>query len=83
MAKAEDGAEVPVTLLYGKDTPLDGTAPCLLYGIRLLRDLHSGEFFHHMRCRWSIAASSTPSRIFVAARTRGSRGTRTGGASTS
>ncbi|MEI2384586.1 S9 family peptidase [Breoghania sp. JC706] len=32
MAKAEDGAEVPVTLLYGKDTPLDGTAPCLLYG---------------------------------------------------
>jgi oligopeptidase B len=31
-AKAHDGADVPVTLLYGKDTPLDGTAPCLLYG---------------------------------------------------
>jgi oligopeptidase B len=29
---APDGAEVPVTLLYRKDTPLDGSAPCLLYG---------------------------------------------------
>jgi oligopeptidase B len=27
-----DGVEVPVTLLYRKDTPLDGSAPCLLYG---------------------------------------------------
>ncbi|WP_275789603.1 S9 family peptidase [Pararhizobium gei] len=32
MAPSWDGAEVPVTLLYRKDTPLDGTAPCLLYG---------------------------------------------------
>ena len=32
MAPAHDGAEVPVTLLYRKDTPLDGSAPCLLYG---------------------------------------------------
>ncbi|CAN7195523.1 S9 family peptidase [Rhizobium sp. LjRoot98] len=32
MAPASDGAEVPVTLLYRKDTPLDGSAPCLLYG---------------------------------------------------
>ncbi|OJF95853.1 S9 family peptidase [Pararhizobium antarcticum] len=31
-ASASDGAQVPVTLLYRKDTPLDGTAPCLLYG---------------------------------------------------
>jgi oligopeptidase B len=23
---------VPVTLLYRQDTPLDGSAPCLLYG---------------------------------------------------
>ncbi|WP_421852574.1 S9 family peptidase [Oricola sp.] len=29
---SHDGAEVPVSLLYRKDTPLDGTAPCLLYG---------------------------------------------------
>ncbi|TCT37644.1 S9 family peptidase [Martelella mediterranea] len=31
-AKAEDGALVPVSLVYRKDTPLDGSAPCLLYG---------------------------------------------------
>ncbi|MCG5479501.1 S9 family peptidase [Sinorhizobium alkalisoli] len=31
-APAPDGAPVPVTLLYRKDTPLDGSAPCLLYG---------------------------------------------------
>jgi oligopeptidase B len=32
MAPGWDGVEVPVTLLYRKDTPLDGSAPCLLYG---------------------------------------------------
>jgi oligopeptidase B len=32
MAKAPDGEEVPVSILYRKDTPLDGSAPCLLYG---------------------------------------------------
>ncbi|WP_036490271.1 S9 family peptidase [Pseudovibrio exalbescens] len=31
-ATAPDGAQVPVTVLYKRDTPLDGTAPCLLYG---------------------------------------------------
>ncbi|ABR59455.1 prolyl oligopeptidase family serine peptidase [Sinorhizobium medicae] len=31
-APAPDGEQVPVTLLYRKDTPLDGSAPCLLYG---------------------------------------------------
>lgn len=31
-AEAHDGETVPVTLLYRKDTPLDGSAPCLLYG---------------------------------------------------
>ncbi|MBR0556456.1 S9 family peptidase [Ciceribacter sp. L1K23] len=31
-AKAHDGESVPITLLYRKDTPLDGSAPCLLYG---------------------------------------------------
>lgn len=29
---SHDGAEVPVTLLHHKNTPTDGTAPCLLYG---------------------------------------------------
>jgi oligopeptidase B len=31
-AKAHDGVDVPVTLLYRRDTKLDGSAPCLLYG---------------------------------------------------
>lgn len=32
MAPSWDGAEVPVTLLRHKDTPIDGKAPVLLYG---------------------------------------------------
>ena len=32
MAPSQDGELVPVSLLYRADTPLDGTAPCLLYG---------------------------------------------------
>lgn len=32
LAPTEDGETVPVSLLYRRDTPLDGTAPCLLYG---------------------------------------------------
>ncbi len=31
-ATAADGASVPITLLYAKGTPRDGSAPCLLYG---------------------------------------------------
>ncbi len=31
-ATAEDGEQVPISLLYHKDTPIDGTAPLLLYG---------------------------------------------------
>lgn len=31
-AKAEDGKEVPISLVYKKGTPLDGSAPLLLYG---------------------------------------------------
>ncbi len=31
-ATAADGARIPVSLLYRADTPLDGSAPCLLYG---------------------------------------------------
>jgi len=29
---ARDGVQVPVSLVYHKDTPIDGSAPCLLYG---------------------------------------------------
>lgn len=32
MAPTSDGETVPVSLIYHKDTPLDGSAPCLLYG---------------------------------------------------
>lgn len=32
MAPAHDGENIPLTLLYHKDTRLDGTAPVLLYG---------------------------------------------------
>lgn len=32
MATATDGAEIPVTLLRRADTPVDGSAPLLLYG---------------------------------------------------
>ncbi len=31
-APSHDGTPVPVSLIYRSDTPLDGTAPCLLYG---------------------------------------------------
>ena len=31
-ATAGDGASVPISLFHHKDTALDGTAPCLLYG---------------------------------------------------
>ena len=32
MAPAKDGEAVPISLLYRRGTPLDGAAPCLLYG---------------------------------------------------
>ena len=32
LAPAADGAEVPISLVHRKDTPIDGTAPLLLYG---------------------------------------------------
>lgn len=31
-ATAPDGIRVPMSVVYRRDTPLDGTAPCLLYG---------------------------------------------------
>ena len=32
MATAEDGTQIPITLLRRQDTPIDGSAPLLLYG---------------------------------------------------
>ncbi|MEO8701126.1 MAG: S9 family peptidase [Kofleriaceae bacterium] len=31
-ATADDGTQVPISIVYRKDTPLDGTAPLLVYG---------------------------------------------------
>jgi len=32
MARSHDGELVPVSLMHHRDTPIDGSAPCLLYG---------------------------------------------------
>ncbi len=32
MAPAHDGELVPISLIHHRDTPIDGSAPCLLYG---------------------------------------------------
>lgn len=32
MATAKDGEQVPISLIHAKDTPIDGSAPLLLYG---------------------------------------------------
>lgn len=32
LAPAADGELVPISILYRKETPIDGSAPCLLYG---------------------------------------------------
>ncbi len=37
-ARAADGTEIPVTLARHADTPLDGSAPCLLYGYGAYED---------------------------------------------
>jgi len=43
-APAKDGVRVPVTVLYRKDTPLDGTAPAWLYGYGAYGDIEHPEF---------------------------------------
>jgi oligopeptidase B len=43
-ARAGDGASIPVTLAYGVDTTLDGTAPCLLYGYGAYEACSDAEF---------------------------------------
>ena len=43
-ARAADGVEIPVTLAYRFDTPLDGTAACLLYGYGAYESCLDPEF---------------------------------------
>jgi oligopeptidase B len=43
-ARASDGTSVPVSLAYRADTPLDGTAPCQLYGYGAYESCLDAEF---------------------------------------
>ncbi len=43
-AHARDGQAIPVTLAYAHGTPLDGTAPCLLYGYGAYEACSDPEF---------------------------------------
>lgn len=56
-APSTDGAQVPVTILYRKGTPLDGTAPTLLYGY--------GSYGYSMPASFSTARLSLVDRGFV------------------
>lgn len=56
-ASARDGVKVPVSIVYHKDTKLDGTAPCLEYGY--------GSYGSSMDPRFSSANLSLLNRGFV------------------
>jgi len=56
-AKADDGEEVPITLLYRKTVSLDGSAPLLLYGY--------GAYGHAMPAGFSTARLSLVDRGFI------------------
>jgi oligopeptidase B len=56
-AEAADGERVPITLLYRRDTAIDGTAPALLYGY--------GAYGNSLPAAFSISALSLVDRGFV------------------
>ena len=64
-AAAADGEQVPITVLMLKDTPLDGSAPVLLYGY--------GSYGHAMEPSFSIRNFSLVDRgwIWAVAHVRG------------
>ena len=57
LAPAPDGEQVPVSVVYRRDTPLDGTAPTLLYGY--------GSYGMAMPAGFSTARLSLVDRGFV------------------
>ena len=56
-AEAADGARVPVTVLHRRDTPIDGTAPALLYGY--------GSYGMSMPAAFSVSVLSLVDRGMV------------------
>ena len=56
-APAADGQTVPVTVLWHVDTPIDGSAPCLLYGY--------GSYGHAMPAAFATGRLSLVDRGFV------------------
>src|SRR5262249_26787887 len=70
-APAADGETIPISLLYRRDVALDGTTPCLLYGYGAYGLSIPAAFGSN---RLSIAASSTRSRMCVAAARRAGAG---------
>ena len=65
---ADDGAEVPVTVLRLKSTPIDGTAPLLLYGY--------GSYGSTIQARFSTSILSVVERgvVYATAHIRGGAG---------
>jgi oligopeptidase B len=57
MATSHDGAQVPVTILHHKDTPIDGSAPTLLEGY--------GAYGYAFEAHFSSARFSLVDRGFV------------------
>ena len=57
MATSHDGAQVPVSILHHRDTPIDGSAPILLYGY--------GSYGHAMPASFGVTRLSLVDRGFV------------------
>lgn len=64
-ATAADGTRIPVSYMHHKDTPLDGTAPCLLYGY--------GSYEHSIDPTFQVTRLSYADRgvVFAIAHIRG------------
>jgi oligopeptidase B len=56
-ARAADGAEIPISLVYRRGTPRDGSAPLLLYGY--------GSYGYSMEAAFSISRLSLLGRGFI------------------
>ena len=73
---ARDGKRVPLSVVRHRDTPLDGTAPLLLYGYGSYGN-SMDPYFSSVRLSCSTGASSTSSPTSAAARSSDGSGTKT------